>query len=172
MEGGNTTDVYSVPTDYYQVLYYAPTGSSMPRLIQNTGQKTFIIDHPCDKDKYLVHACLEGPEVGVYYRGKNKITNNKKVTITLPHYVDKLATDFIVNITQIYNDDSSNDSSSDSEEKEQISLSCSCVKNNKFKVYGKNCDFYWIVYGKRDNLNVEPLKALTNVKGEGPYKYL
>ena len=29
-----------------------------------------IIDHPDDKEnKYLIHGCLEGPEVGVYYRG-------------------------------------------------------------------------------------------------------
>ena len=35
--------------------------------------KTFIIDHPIDKNKYLVHGCLEGPEFGVYYRGKSEI---------------------------------------------------------------------------------------------------
>jgi hypothetical protein len=38
-------------------------------LLYNTS-KTFIIDHPIKKDKYLVHACVEGPETGVYYRGK------------------------------------------------------------------------------------------------------
>jgi photosystem II stability/assembly factor-like uncharacterized protein len=177
LSGITGATAYSIPANYYQVLYYAPTagatGANTPYLVYNSSaNKTFVIDHPYEQDKYLVHACLEGPESGVYYRGKNKITNNKKVIITLPYYVDRLATDFTVSVTPINKDDSSSDSSSDSEEKEQISLSCSCVKKNKFKVYGKNCDFYWIVYGKRDNINVEPLKALTNVKGEGPYKYL
>jgi hypothetical protein len=172
----------NLPVNYYQVFYYEPpigsTANTEPYLVynsgtnsgtSNTGNKSFIIDHPYDKDKYLVHVCLEGPEAGVYYRGKNKITNNKNTIIELPYYVDRLAYDFTISVTPIYNDDFSD---SEEKEKEQISLGCSCVKNNKFKVYGKNCDFYWIVYGKRDNVNVEPLKALTNVKGDGPYKYL
>ena len=31
-----------------------------------------MIDHPIDKNEYLVHACLEGHESGVYYKKKNK----------------------------------------------------------------------------------------------------
>ena len=27
-----------------------------------SANKTFVIDHPDDSDKYLVHVCLEGPE--------------------------------------------------------------------------------------------------------------
>jgi hypothetical protein len=65
--------------------------------------KTFIIDHPDDDSKYLVHACLEGPEVGVYYRGKGEITNNEFVEISLPDYVTNLATDFTVQISPIHN---------------------------------------------------------------------
>ena len=37
--------------------------------------KTFVIEHPNNVDKFLVHGCLEGPEAGVYYRGKDKIVN-------------------------------------------------------------------------------------------------
>ena len=40
-------------------------------------KKTFIINHPLDDSKYLVHACLEGPEAGIYYRGDGEITNNE-----------------------------------------------------------------------------------------------
>lgn len=43
--------------------------------------KNFVINHPDKKDKKLVHACLEGPENGVYIRGKTK--DNK---ILLPDY--------------------------------------------------------------------------------------
>lgn len=44
--------------------------------------KNFVIPHPSKVDKQLVHACLEGPENGVYYRGR--ITND--TVITLPPY--------------------------------------------------------------------------------------
>jgi hypothetical protein len=46
------------------------------------------------------------------------------------------------------------------------------VRDNKFKVFGKNGDFYWHVYGKRHDIEVEPDKATTNVRGDGPYKYI
>jgi hypothetical protein len=48
--------------------------------------KNFIIDHPLRKDKKLVYACLEGPENGVYFRGK--LLNKNE--IILPDYWKKL----------------------------------------------------------------------------------
>ena len=55
--------------------------------------KTFVIDHPIDAaNKYLVHVCLEGPEAGVYYRGKGEIINGASVVIHLPHYFCALCT--------------------------------------------------------------------------------
>ena len=146
-----------------------PTGSTGPTgqtgstgIIGPTGSKTFVIDHPIDKNKYLVHACLEGPESGVYYRGEGKIVNNNYTTIELPYYVNKLARDFTINITQIYDENSVED----------IILKCSRVLNNKFNVYGKNCSFFWLVYGKRLSLDVEPYKINLNVKGDGPYTWI
>lgn len=44
--------------------------------------KNFVIDHPTKEGKKLVHTCLEGPENGVYVRGR--LLNN--TTITLPEY--------------------------------------------------------------------------------------
>lgn len=46
------------------------------------GWKEFDIPHPTKPDHRLVHACLEGPEIGVYYRGR-LINDN---TIILPEY--------------------------------------------------------------------------------------
>ena len=126
-----------------------------------TGSKTFVIDHPMNTEKYLVHACLEGPEGGVYYRGKSEITNNQCVTVILPKYVNILATDFTVQITPIF-----------SGEKNKEILYTSEVVDNRFTVYGNNGKFYWLVHGKRCNIEVEPLKATTNVKGTGPYKWI
>ena len=44
--------------------------------------KTFNIPHPSKEGKRLVYACLEGPENGVYVRGRLKNNN----TIELPDY--------------------------------------------------------------------------------------
>src|SRR5690606_26299208 len=67
-------------------------------IVRNT-DKTFVIEHPIDKNKYLVHACLEGPESGVYYRGDSIINYKKNKTILLPDYVQYLASNFTVHVT-------------------------------------------------------------------------
>ena len=115
--------------------------------------------HPTNVNKYLIHVCLEGPEAGVYYRGKSEIINNKYVEIELPDYVEKLAFDFTVQITPIYSG-------------KIVTLNSGEVENNKFRVYGENSRFHWIVYGKRFDIEVEPNKSDVNVKGDGPYLYL
>ena len=122
--------------------------------------KTFVIDHPKDINKYLVHACLEGPEAGVYYRGKGEIQNKQFTSILLPDYVDALAYDFTVQITPIYNG------------LKIQSYNVSEIENNKFQVYGENGKFFWIVHGKRNEVDVEPLKSKTMVKGDGPYRWI
>ena len=173
---GNTGATGSVPVNgpatipsglnNYRLAYYDTTNSAFYYSGTSTSDaslttKTFVIDHPSQKDRYLVHACLEGPEGGVYYRGKSEITNNTNVTIHLPDYVDKYATDFTVQITPIY-----------SGEKKQETLYTSEVKDNAFTVYGSNGKFYWLVHGKRCDIEVEPLKNETEVKGSGPYKWI
>ena len=103
---------------------------------------------------------MEGPEAGVYYRGKAEITNNTSKTIKLPDYVEKLATELTVQATPIYNGNPN------------YCLQSSEVENNQFTVYGSNGKFHWIVYGKRNDVEVEPLKINVEVKGEGPYKWI
>lgn len=122
--------------------------------------KTFVIDHPTKQDNYLVHACLEGPEAGVYYRGESRIVD-KSVEISLPEYVKSLAKDFTVHLTPIYEG-----------VERGTSLMASKVKNGKFTVYGDKGGFSWVVYGKRGDVDVEPRKESVNVKGDGPYKYI
>ena len=143
------------------------SNNSVPTLVYDAstsevsyGTKTFVIDHPTNKNKYLVHACLEGPEGGVYYRGEGEITNNEKVTIELPDYAEALASDFTIQITPIYSG------------KKQEPLYTSRVKNNKFEVYGNNTSFFWLVNGKRTNIIIEPNKSDVDVKGSGPYKWI
>lgn len=58
-------------------------------------KKNFLIDHPTKKGKKLVHSCLEGPENGVYIRGK--IVNNN--IIDLPEYWTKLVDDQSITVS-------------------------------------------------------------------------
>jgi hypothetical protein len=132
------------------------------RLDKATGAKTFIIDHPSEEDKYLVHACLEGPEVGVYYRGKALIGESEEVEIKLPEYVSEFAQDFTVSLTPVHMKG----------QRRTSLLEASEVNNGVFTVYGSPGPFHWVVFGKRGNVVVEPYKSQVEVKGDGPYRYI
>ena len=136
-----------------QVVYNGPTGP--------TGAKSFIIDHPTDNNKYLIHSCLEGPEAGVYYRGEAEMKNGQ-IEIELPNYVSHISKEFTVHVSHIYTGFF-------------CYLSTSQIVNNKFTVYSsvqEPVKFYWHVYGKRYDIEIEPLKYQINVKGDGPYKWI
>ena len=151
---GSTAGALGYDTTTNEVIYY-------------TG-KTFVIDHPVKQDSYLVHACLEGPESGVYYRGQGKITNNKNTTIYLPDYVSEIANDFTIQVTAIVNDESNDDISN----YKNLIYVTSKIRNNSFQVYGTNGEFYWLVQGKRQQIHVEPLKSEVQLNGDGPYKWI
>lgn len=138
--------------DVSRVLIYNPTSG---RVSYNT-TKTFVIDHPIDENKYLVHACLEGPEAGVYYRGKSEITNDESIEICLPNYTSKFY-DFTVQVTPITSTGA---------------YRVSEVVDGKFKIIGSNGKFFWLVHGSRQYITVEPNKSDIIVKGDGPYKYI
>jgi hypothetical protein len=121
-----------------------------------TQGKTFVIDHPMDPQKFLVHACLEGPEAGVYYRGKDHIKSVTKVF--LPEYTSILAKNFTVHLTPVGT---------------FAKLYCSEVEDNCFTVYSdKPCQFNWVVYGERGSIVVEPYKNEVDIRGDGPYRWI
>jgi hypothetical protein len=122
--------------------------------------KTFIIDHPTDFNRYLVHACLEGPESGIYYRGKGEIINDNSVVIVLPNYVSVIGYNFTVQITPITTC------------KKVVNYSVTEVVNNQFTVFGDSGMFFWIVQGSRGEIVVEPLKTEVEIKGNGPYQWV
>jgi hypothetical protein len=157
---------------YLSVTPYAPylyatmgaTGITSNPLVYNTvtkqvtystAAKTFIIDHPTDTNSFLVHACLEGPEVGVYYRGTGRVEFGHQVaTVRLPSYVEQLAHDFTVQLSG------------------SAFYTTTEVVKNEFQVVGECGTFDWCVYGKRKDLIVEPLKETSQIVGSGPYTYL
>jgi hypothetical protein len=149
-----------------QLLSWAYTNTSINNVVilfygtvPTPHAKSFVIDHPLDYTKHLVHACLEGPETGVYYRGRGEITNNTCLEIVLPEYVSDIATNFTIQICDIYDGVGPK------------SYSAGEVISNRFMVYGENGRFSWEVRGTRGGILVEPDKSEVDVYGEGPYKW-
>lgn len=116
--------------------------------------KTFVIEHPIDNEKYLAHYCLEGPEAGIYYRGKSYIEDSfDSVEVKLPEYIKNFGTDFTINITPIF-----------TKEHKVRMLCCTEVENGSFTVHGSPGPFFWTVFGKRFDFDVETLRSEVNVK--------
>ena len=101
--------------------------------------KSFVIDHPTKEKKQLVHASLEGPEIGVYFRGKNTTD-----TITMPDYWDGLVDldSMTVELTAIGGNQS---------------LFVASMESNGDVVVGSNTDeplnYYYVIYGERKDID-------------------
>ena len=107
--------------------------------------KSFKIQHPLDPNKYLEHGSLEGPEHGIYQRGRG--SGYDKVHIVLPDYFHALSeSDISVIITprvpcSLYVSESS-------------SYSFSVKRINK-KFYRKEyIEFDYIVVGERTDIKL------------------
>lgn len=158
LDAQNTGSLYIAPirslaaSATMNVLCYS--GTTSREIFVNTS-KTFVINNPIDPETYLVHGCLEGPEAGVYYRGRGEVSNNISTNVFLPAYASKVASDFTVNITPING----------------ANLSVSEIENNMFTVYGQG-KFHWVVFGTREHIKVTPRKDAVEVCGDGPYTYI
>ena len=78
---GNITASENITTDAHFIGDITKTSGTPP------GCKLFDIKHPTKEGHRLAHACIEGPEVAVYTRGR--VCNGKNV-IDLPEYWDGL----------------------------------------------------------------------------------
>ena len=78
---GNITASENITTDAHFIGDITKTSGTPP------GCKLFDIKHPTKEGYRLAHACVEGPEVAVYTRGR--VCNGKNV-IDLPDYWDGL----------------------------------------------------------------------------------
>ncbi|MER5333780.1 hypothetical protein [Micromonospora sp. NPDC002717] len=119
--------------------------------------KQFAIDHPLDapdatERRQLIHAAIEGPENGVYYRGEARLDGGT-ATVELPAYFEALTRPEgrTVHLTPVFDDD------------EPVSaLAASRVKDGAFRVRTVDGSpashaFYWEVKAVRDDL--EPLEV-------------
>jgi hypothetical protein len=129
-----------------------------------TMSKTFVIEHPVDKSKHLVHAVVEGPESAVFYRGEAELHDGKAVVI-LPDYFEALTRkrSRTVQLTP--------------KGKKPFGLSYEDIEDGRFAVYATepNGRFSWEVKAVR--ADIEPLEAEiskrdVSVIGFGPYTYI
>ena len=127
---GNVGIGTSYPSGYYKLEVNGSISGSY---------KSFVIDHPTKENKRLAHASLEGPEIGVYFRGKS--TSD---TIVVAEYWDSL-----VDIDTMTVDLTAIGPGQD--------LFVSSIKENGDVVVGTNTDeplnYYYVVYGERKDIN-------------------
>jgi hypothetical protein len=117
--------------------------------------KPFIIPHPLDPERNLVHCCIEGPESGVYYRGEARLSDGV-ATVELPPYFEALTRPEgrTVQLTPIWDGDDAPCSP----------LCATPVREGRFRVRAidRACStqrFYWEVKAVRADiapLEVEP----------------
>jgi len=135
-----------------------PTGAIGPT--GPKGLKSFIIQNPVEKEKYLVHGCIESNKVDVYYRGIGETDKNGKKEIKLPDYFKELcdSLDYQIILTGIY--------------PSLTRFGTTEIKNNKFTVNSLKGEqsFNWLVKGKRkgNEFKIDQEKNIC-VNGEGPY---
>jgi hypothetical protein len=133
------------------------------------GYKTFVIDHPLDPDRYLVHATVEGPEAAVYYRGTGRLVAGR-ADVELPDYADALTDpdSWTVHLTNVDGFDRLAIESVDGQS----------VHKGRFVVVSDNPEsdqlFHWEAKATRSDqgdLEVEPVRLGLDVHGVGPYTY-
>ena len=101
--------------------------------------KSFLIDHPTQTGKKLMHACIEGPENGVYFRGRSQETG-----IQAPEYWSGLVDidSMTVDVTPIGPNQS---------------IYVDRVDDNGDICVGSNTDeplnYFYVVYGERKDID-------------------
>ena len=119
-----------------------------------SAKKNFDIPHPTKHGWRLRHTCLEGPENGVYFRGKLKDSNY----IELPEYWKKLVDieSISVNLTPMGTYQELYYKISDCETKIKV------INNS-----GGNINCSYVVYGER----ADGEKLIVEYEGESPADY-
>ncbi|MEV0236863.1 hypothetical protein [Nonomuraea sp. NPDC050786] len=125
--------------------------------------KSFIIDHPVDADRWLVHACTESPMPGVEYWGETNLDDKGQAVVTLPSYFEALTRkDGRYVAVNTCSDGIRN-------------ASASYPENGQFTIYGgAGVRVTWLVKAIRadaDSMLIEPLRSEIDVVGDGPYRY-
>lgn len=130
--------------------------------------KNFVLPHPQDKQRYLVHTALEGPENGVRYRGTTHLKDGK-AQIVLPEYVQEI-TDPQTATLHLQVD-------STGESVRVVYKKGQWLKNGRISIESEDKkseeEVSWTLQLTRTDiipLQVTPPKNLVHIEGLGPYK--
>ena len=152
------------------ILEAIPFINGNPDTKNKVSVKNFCIEHPCNKEKYLVHACIEGVKADVFYRGTAVLNyKSKKCVVELPDWFSKLVDieSTTIQITPV-------------NKYIKLFLNIDNLKDNYFNIirdgplsYEKdNIKIFWEVKASRKNsFSVEPYKKDVKVNGFGPYTF-
>lgn len=133
-----------------------------------SGVKNFVVDHPLDSDRLLVHACLEGPEAAVFYRGRTRLDGVGSAHVELPSYFVALVDEFTadVQVTSVL----------DGPDDPFGPVAATRVKDGRFVIRGDAMqNVAWRVEATRKDVaqfDVEPLRKDVVVRGTGPYRWI
>jgi hypothetical protein len=130
--------------------------------------KNFCIDHPLDKDKYLIHACIEGPTADVYYRGRVEFERgDAECRVDLPEWFNKLVIldSVTIHITTI------NSFTNTCVDIDNLNENYFTIKRQKDFEQKLSC--FWEVKGEREDAGfpVEPKKSDIQIERVGPYSW-
>jgi len=133
--------------------------------------KTFVIDHPvAPQTHHLVHACLEGPEAAVYYRGKARILAHESHTVvTLPDYVVALANQFTFHVNMSGRQEENVPTC-------DLFVSASAASEGTFSVSvdprpTRDVNISWYVMGQRHSIKTQVPKDQVQRRTFGPYSW-
>ena len=163
----NTTNLIATYADVSTLQTNPNTGDILNWKFEN-GTKDFVIHHPLDKQKYLIHSALEGPENGVRYRGTTTLKQGKG-SIKLPNYVSKFTDPTTATLHLISTDTG--------EALRIVYTNGKWLQNNTINIESENKnstkDISWTFQATRKDISplvVTPPKNLVKIGGFGPYK--
>jgi hypothetical protein len=125
--------------------------------------KSFIIPHPLDDDRYLIHGCTESPHNGVEYWGTVLLDEWGHAVVELPSYFEALTSiDGRAVLLTGCGDLAP-------------PASATYPQNGRFIVHGQPLErVAWLVKAIRRDVPpvlVEPRRSDVTVHGDGPYRY-
>lgn len=160
--------------------------------------KTFVLPHPTDPDRWLVHAAVEGPEAAVYHRGVAELVDGLAV-VELPPYFEAstLVEGRTVHLTMLLPDEPVEEFGPPPlapvgdqpaqpapkplpipERYRVRAVAASLPRDGRFRIVGDAPDgtrVAWLVHAVRADgppLLAEPLRADVEIDGQGPYRYI
>lgn len=140
--------------------------------VDGSSVKSFVIPHPVDEERYLVHAAHEGDEMRVVYEGTSETEPGEgSRLVRLPDYFDALTVDGteVVLLSEMVCDHGP---------RCDCSVKHTPVRGNSFEVHANTTShavpFSWRVTAVRAGTEfaTEPRRSDTVVRGDGPYTYI